>query len=566
MKLSKIFTKTNKNPQVYESKNATLLTKAGYVDQTMAGVYTFLPLGLRVLAKIEAIVREEMDKIGVEVLMPSLVPKQLWETTGRINTVDVLFGVSGANKLSQLKNSAEYILSSTHEEVVTPLSSKFNVSYRDFPVAVYQIQTKFRNEPRAKSGLLRCREFRMKDLYSFHTSEADLKRYYEEAKHAYTEVFRRLGLGDDTLIALASGGDFTRDYSHEFQTRCDTGEDTIFYAKKSGIAYNREVAPSKAPPVSYPEEAPKPREDVLGEGVIGVEDIAGFLKIPVEQTTKTLLFESDEGKPIIAAVRGGYDINQEKLSKAAGVKSVMLASADKVREVFGAEAGYVGIVNIPEGVPVYMDESVAGRVNFETGTNRTNYHAANVNFGRDLPEPERYYDIKTAKDGDLYPETGEKYEVFAASEVGNIFPLNTKFTKAFGYTYTDQQGNRQPIYMGCYGIGTSRVVGVIAEKFSDDKGLVWPVAIAPYRVHLVSLPGGEKQAEELYTMLMKTGIEVLWDDRDVSAGAKLADADLIGIPVRLVVSKKTGDKVEFKLRTEAASQLLTADEVTERIR
>ena len=566
MKMSKLFTKTNRNAKQLQSKNATLLQKAGLIDQVMAGVYTFLPLGLRVLTKIEQIVREEMDKIGSEVLMPSIVPIELWQATGRFETVDVLMKTTPANAIAKAKHDAEYVLSPTHEDTVTPLAQKFNLSYKDFPFAVYQIQTKFRNEPRAKSGLLRCREFRMKDLYSFHTSEQDLKEYYEIAKQAYIRVFERVGLGEDTVIALASGGGFTKEYSHEFQTRCDAGEDTIFYAKKIGIYYNREVTPSQAPIMDDSNEEIKEREDVEGVGIIGVQELADFLHIPVEKTTKTLLFEDENGVVIAAAVRGGYDINEEKLKKVAGVTQLKLASVATVKKVTGAEVGYAGLLNLPKSVRVFMDESMKGRRNFEVGANKTHYHSNNINFGRDLPEPAQFHDIKVAKEGDLHPETGEKYEVFAAAEVGNIFPLNTKFSSAIGYTFTDEKGRQQPVYMGSYGIGTGRIMGVLVEKLADDKGLVWPPAIAPFTVHLISLPGGEAGAKDVYDLLNKKGIDVLWDDREISAGIKFADSDLIGIPWRLVVSKKTEGKVEVKSRTEEKVELMSIEEVLKYIR
>lgn len=559
MKYSKLFTKTNKNVKETRSKNAMLLQKAGYIDQVMAGVYTFLPLGLRVLYKIEQIVREEMDKVGNEVFMPSIVPIDLWETTGRLTKVDVLMKTVPANSAAQEKNDAEYVLNSTHEEVVTPLAQKFNGSYKDFPFAIYQIQTKFRNEPRAKSGLLRCREFRMKDLYSFHTSAEDLKKYYEVVKQAYTTIFERLGLGSDTMIVLASGGDFTEDFSHEFQTRCDAGEDLVFYAKEAQIAYNREIAPSQAPEIDDGEEQMKAREDVIGKGIIGVEELAKFLKIPVEKTTKTLLFEDEDGNVIAAAVRGGYDINEEKLKKHAGVKKLVLARPEVVRRVTGAEVGYAGLLNLPKNVRIFMDESMKGRRNFEMGANQTDYHSININFGRDLDEPAEFFDIKIAREGDRYPETGEVYHVFKGAEVGNIFPLYTKFSRDFDFFYTDQKGGRSEVFMGCYGLGTSRVMGVLVEKFADEKGLVWSENVAPFQVHLISLSGAEDRGQEVYDELTNAGIEVLWDDRDESAGVKFADCDLIGIPYRLVVSKKTGEQVEIKKRTEEKSETMNLE-------
>ncbi|MBW7960640.1 proline--tRNA ligase [Patescibacteria group bacterium] len=566
MLYSKLFGKTKKSSKTYDSINATLLIKGGFIDQVMAGTYTYLPLGKKVLANIENIIREEMDKIGNEVFMPSITPIDLWKQTGRLDTVDILMKTTPANDFAHDKNDNEYVLNPTHEEVVTPLAKKFNVSYKDFPFALYQIQTKFRNEPRVKSGLLRGREFRMKDLYSFHISEEDLKNYYEESKKSYLKVFARLGLQKDTVIALASGGSFTDDYSHEFQTLCDTGEDTLFYDKKNNIYYNKEVAPVKAPPPKTKDEKLLPLKEVEGKGIVGVDELAAFLEIAIEKTTKTLIYETDDGRIIAAAVRGGYDINEDKLRKVAGCKALKLASSEKVKEVTGAEVGYAGILNLPKDVAVYLDDSVADRVNFETGANKTNYHSLNVNFGRDLPLPEKFYDIKVAKKGDLNPDTNEEYEVFSASEVGNIFPLYTKFSEAFDYRFTDQDGKEKPIYMGCYGIGSSRIMGIIVEKFHDEKGIIWPESVAPYRVHLVGLDLKDdtvnKKVSDLYDKLLEQNIEVLFDDRiEVTPGEKFSDADLIGIPVRLVVSKRSGDKIEFKKREAKDSRLIGYEEL-----
>lgn len=394
MRYSKLFGHTNKSAKQLDSVNATLLTKAGFIDQVMSGVYAYLPLGWRVLNKIENIIREEMDTLGTELLLPTLSPPALWQTTKRLETIDVLLKAVPANALGAKQHNGEYIINPTHEDVLTPIAQHFNYSYKDFPFAVYQIQTKFRNEPRAKSGLLRGREFRMKDLYSFHTSEADFKQFYEQAKVSYTKIFERLGLGQDTYLTVASGGDFTKDYSHEFQTVCPDGEDTIYIDEAAGIAYNKEVAP---------------------------------------------------------------------------------ANKDALKEV-------------------------------------------------------------------------------TACEVGNIFPLGSRFSDAFDYKFIDASGNRQPVYMGSYGIGSSRVMGVLVEKFHDAHGIIWPDSVAPYDVHLTTI---KVSGEAVYEQLQQQGLAVLYDDReDVSAGEKFADADLIGIPWRVVVSPKTGDKIEVKRRREADVKLM----------
>lgn len=566
MRYSKLFGKTNKKSKNFESVNASLLIKAGYIDQVMAGVYTFLPLGLRVLNKIETIVRAEMNLIASEVLMPSLAPRELWQQTGRLETVDVLMSTRGANPSSLAKSDASYILNPTHEDVVTPLAKKFTFSYKQLPLSLFQIQTKFRNEPRAKSGLLRCREFRMKDLYSFHRSAEDLKEYYEVVKTAYKRIFEQLGLGDETFVALASGGDFTDDFSHEFQTRCDAGEDLIFHAVKGGVHFNREIAPAKAPILTGEAETEQTLQEVLGEGLIGVEALAKYLKIPVTKTTKTIFFETDNAEMIAVAVRGDYEVNELKLKKVLGTKVLKLASPEMVREKTGAEIGYAGVINLPETIRIFFDDSCKDRVNFETGANKTNYHFINVNFGRDVALPEKFFDLKIAKEGDIYPETNEVYNTFKASEVGNIFPLYTKFSDAIDFKVIDENGKELQIYMGCYGIGTSRIMGVIAEKFNDVKGIVWPEQVAPFKVHLIGLNLEENSlsqfAESVYQKLLAKGVEVLFDDRqDTNAGEKFGDADLIGIPYRVVISKKNGDRVELKARNSNEVKYLSEEEL-----
>lgn len=572
MRMQGLITKTSKSSRAdADSVNADLLTRAGYVHKTMAGVYSFLPLGWRVLRKIEDMLRKHMDTIGVELFLPSLTPMEQWDRTGRLQTVSVLFQACAANDISRKIHDAHYVLNSTHEEVITPLVRNFCSSYKDLPCAAYQIQTKFRNEPRAKSGLLRCREFRMKDLYSFHTSEEDMLEYFfKKAIPAYQAFFEEIGLGGRTLVTLASGGDFSKEYSREFQTRCATGEDWVFRSPATGTCYNREIAPCKAPTCTDPKEKIHERKDVLGKGIIGVEELAEFLKIEVERTTKTLLFVTEKKAMVAVMVRGGYDVNEEKLRKIVGCTSLELAAPEMVTKVTGAAVGYAGPIGLPKSVRLIWDESTANRKNFECGANVTDMHSININFGRDIDLPDQFYDIKTAKEGDLDPESGKPYEVFRASEVGNVFTLYTKFSNAFDFHFTDKDGKEKPVYMGCYGIGTSRILGVLAEVFHDDAGLVWPEAIAPFQVHLLSLgndPSVLAAAKNLYNKLQETGIDVLLDDRDASAGEKFADADLIGIPHRLVVSARTlkENGVEWKQRTAKETQMIPMNDVMKQI-
>ena len=569
MKTSQLLTKTTKQaPSKEESLNSKLLIQAGFIDKLMAGVYTMLPLGWRVLNKINNIVREEMDRIGAqEMFMPSLSPRELWQKTGRLEKIDVLFEARAANKVSQEKSDTSYILNSTHEEVVTPLVQKHALSYKDLPVAVYQIQNKFRNEPRAKSGLLRGREFLMKDLYSFHTTKEDLKDYYQQVMQAYVRVFERLGVSEDTYITLAGGGDFTNDYSHEFQTKCPTGEDLCFYAPSAGLSFNQEVAPSQAPKNEKEKEEKLELKEVETKGVTTIEALSEFLNIKRSQTVKTLFYETESGELMAVALRGDYDVNEIKLKKVLDGQIVNLAGEERIKHVSGAGLGYAGLLGLPDKMKILWDDSLKGVSNMVMGANKTDYHVMNVNFGRDISEPERFYDLKVAKKGDLYPETGEVYETFKASEVGNIFVLDTKYPQDFGYYFTDQDGSKKEVYMGCYGLGPTRTMGVLAEKFSDDSGLLWPESIAPFRVHLVSL-NQNQEAEKIYNELQEQGVEVLYDDReDLSAGEKFADADLIGCPVRLVVSQKslTSGGVEYKRRDGQEVEVLSLEEVFKKL-
>ncbi len=558
MKYSKMFGKTLRG-KVAETKFVShkWLVKGGFVAESSAGRFYLLPLGWRVHEKIKAVIKEEMDRAGAqEMITPVLHPLGLWKETNRTDTAGFeLMTVKDRRKV-------DFALGGTAEEMFVDLVRKYKLSYRELPFNVYQFSTKFRDELRARGGLLRVREFVMKDAYSFHRDEADFRREYELMAETYLRIFDRLGL--ETFRTAAGNGYIGGEYSHEFQTPAENGEDLVFYAKSVGEWFNQEVAPSRAPDVSYQEEEAK-LEEVEGRGIVGVEELAKYLKIPVEKTTKTLLYKADD-RVIAAAVRGGYEMNEEKLRVVCGVKHLELADEKLVKELTGADLGYAGLINLADGVEVLVDESCAGRVNFEMGANKTNYHSINVNWGRDMAEPEKYVDIKEAREGDLHPETGEEYQVFRAIEVGNIFQLGYHYTKLMkGAVYVDEDGKDKPYYMGCYGIGLGRTMAAIGEKYADDRGIVWPNKVAPYNVHLVSLIGGEEIAVKIYKELVSRGMEVLWDDREESAGVKLADADLIGCPVRLVVSKRNGDKVEWKRRSGAEVVTLSLVEVVERL-
>ena len=560
MKLSQSFTKTLRNaPSDEVAKNAQLLIRAGYIHKEMAGVYAYLPLGLRVIENIKQIVREEMDAAGgQELLMSVLQPSDIWEKTNRWDdaVVDNWFK-------TKLLNGTELGVGLTHEEPIVDAAKAYSASYKDLPKSVYQIGNKFRNEKRAKSGVLRGREFIMKDLYTFARDQKQHEEVYEGMASAYVKSYKRLGLGDITYRVKADGGIFTKRFSDEFQTRSPIGEDTIFHVPETDLYFNQEVAPSRAPIHDQPVDQ-LDMEERETPGVVGVEQLAKELGVPVERTVKTMLYVID-GTVTAVAVRGDYEVNEVKLRMALNAKSVALADEETVKRETHAEVGYAGLIGLGEHVQVVVDDSVEPLVNFELGANKTNFHNVNVNWGRDLAVPETFYDVKDAKDGDIHPETGRVYETFTAVEVGNIFPLETQYTDLLDLYYSDENGERQSIVMGSYGIGISRLMGVIAEHFSDDNGLVWPENVAPYRVHIVSIGNVSEQAQKLYDDLQAKGVTVLWDDRDERPGAKFADADLMGMPHRVVVSEKNGEKYEYKKRSEKTAEILTRDELFDKL-
>lgn len=563
MKYSKLFGKTLKDtPKDASLASHKLLYQAGFIRESTAGRYYLLPLGIRVQDKIRKIVKEEMDAAGgQEIITPTLHPKYLWEETNRTSSVGFeLMSIKDRNEM-------EFVLGGTAEEMLVDLVRKFQISYKDLPFNLYQFSTKFRDEMRARGGLLRLREFVMKDAYSFHATEEDFKKEYKSMWDTYTRICERLGL--KAIVVESDNGYIGGDYCHEFVVEHEAGESKFFMTEDGSYAAHEEVAKFVLPAMNDTEEE-KPLEEVEGKAIIGVQELADYLKIPVEKTTKTILFEDEKGNVIAAAIRGGYDINEAKLIHVAKVHRLQLASAETVKRVTGAEVGYAGLLNLPKEVRIFMDASMKGRKNFEMGANRTDYHSINVNFGRDLQEPEQFYDFALAKAG-YVAENGQKLIEKRGIEVGNIFQLGFHYsTKMKDALFTDDQGNKKPYYMGCYGFGLARTLTTVVEEYHDDKGIVWPKSIAPFAVHLIGImnqeSGIKEKTEEVYKKLLDAGVEVLYDDRDTSTGAKFADADLIGIPTRLVVSAKSGDKIEWKERNKQEAELLSFDEVLQKLK
>jgi len=558
MHVSKLFTKTLKQAPAEEvAKNAQLLIRAGYVYKVMAGVYAYTPLGLQVLENIKQIVREEMTAIGgQELIMSSLQPRETWEQTGRWDekVVDIWFK-------SHLQDGTEIGFAWSHEEPIITMLKQYIASYKDLPVYVHQFQTKLRNEVRAKSGILRGREFVMNDMYSCTLNAEKHAEFYQAAMDAYTRVFQRVGLGDETYITYASGGAFTK-YSHEFQTICEAGEDYIFVVPSTNQAFNAEIAPVRAAPVE--------QSDTLAElaflenaDIVGVDALVKELNIAITSSTKTMLYNTNKGM-VAAVVRSDYKLNEDKLKAVSDADWLQLASSEQVQEATGATLGFAGMYNLPDSILLYVDESCEHLTNFETGANKTGKHAYNVNWERDVARPAQFYDIKVAKAGDLHPETGEAYVIHKTVEVGNIFDFGRQKSQEMEFAYTDESGERAYVHLGSYGIGITRLMGVIAEKYADEAGLVWPENVAPYQVYIARLGEDEavvRAADTLYDELKNAGLTVLYDDTERRPGEKFADADLLGMPHRVVVSAKTvaNNEYEYKKRTEKSSTFITLD-------
>ena len=548
MKQSSYFLHTLREPPGdAEVVSHKLLAQAGFIQKVTSGVYSYTPPMWRVLQKISQIVREEMDRAGAqEVMLPILQPTGLWEESGRLNRyVDdgILFNFKD-------RRDAHVCLGPTHEEVITNMTRTFITSYKQLPVNLYQIQTKMRDEIRPRFGLMRGREFIMKDAYSFDADVEGQDASYQEMARAYEATFDRIGL--NYRAVEADSGAIGGSGSQEYMVLADTGEDAILHCSKCDYASNQERAISML--AEYEQDVEQlEMEEVLGEGIIGVDALAEFLSIPVWKTTKTILFMADE-QPVAVMVRGDCDVNEIKVRNHLDAEAFRMATHEEVKELTGADVGYAGPIGLPDEVCVLADQYVNERVNFECGANRTDYHNINVNFGRDVAAPE-FGDFKLAKEGDSCSKCSEgTLSVMRGIEVGHIFKLGTKYSEAMNATFTDDNGRQAPFVMGCYGIGVSRIAASAIEQNHDEWGMIWPEAIAPFRVHRICVnPGVVEQfdlATKLYEDLTSKGIDVLFDERKASPGVKFKDADLIGIPNRIVVGRAAGEgRVEVLRRT-----------------
>ena len=542
-------------PADAEIKSHQLLLRAGFMRQNASGVYSYLPLAKRVLQKIEQIIREEMDATGaVELLMPTLQQAELWQESGRWNTY--------GPELMRIhdRHNREFALGPTHEEVITSLVKDDVKSYKRLPLSLYQIQTKFRDEKRPRFGLLRGREFIMKDCYSFHSSQESLGETYDRIFQAYSNILTRCGLNFRAVIADsgAMGGKDT----HEFMVLSDVGEDTIAYSDTSSYAANIEMAPVVTQYEKSNEEA-KEIEKVLTENQKTIADVSSFLNVQEQQCIKSLLFKVDE-QFVLVLVRGDHEVNDIKLKNLYQAGTVELADPEETLKVLGCTVGSVGPVGV-SNVEVIADHAVKAIVNGVCGANEENYHYVNVNADRDF-QVSRYEDIRFIQVGDPSPDGQGKILFAKGIEIGHIFKLGTRYSEAMNAVYLDENGRSQPFIMGCYGIGVSRTMAAIAEQYNDDKGLTWPVHVSPFDVHLIAVNMKDEAqvelAEKLYNHLKQNRFDLLFDDRAERAGVKFADSDLIGLPIRITVGKKANEGiVEVKVRKTGEMREIHYEEI-----
>lgn len=533
-----------------------LLLRAGMIRQLGAGAYSYLPLGLRVLNKVVAIIRQEMDAAGAqELLMPALQPVELWQESGRYETFGEL--------LMQLKvgGNQPMALGPTHEEVVTDIVRDLLKSYRQLPMTLYQIQTKFRDEPRPRFGILRTREFLMKDAYSFDADVDQLSASYDAMYEAYCRIFDRCGIS--YVVVEAESGPIGGDSSHEFMVPASIGEDTLIQCSECGYAANRERAEvgSDAKP-ARPSDEPNapPYEEVATPGRRTIQEVCDFLKVHESTSAKLLVYLAD-GKPVAVLIRGDHEANEAKVRRAFGASTLVPAEAALIERVTGAPIGFLGPVAIK--IPLAIDPSVAAMSSVVVGGNAVDVHLKGVVPGRDFPL-ERVVDLRNAVAGDPCPRCGKAMSVKQGIEVGHVFKLGTKYSKAMGATFLDDKGSEIPLIMGCYGIGVNRIVAAAVEAGHDDNGISWPLPLAPYQILLVPLqtqnPAVMEATETLVKQFEAAGVDVLVDDREQRPGVKFKDADLIGIPLRVLIGERglKEGTIEVKWRTDAAAHHVSA--------
>ena len=550
MRSSQFFISTLKEaPSEAELVSHKLMLRAGLIKKLGSGLYTWMPLGLRVLRKVETIVREEMNRAGaVELLMPAIQPAELWQETGR-------WDVFGPQMLKiKDRHERDFCFGPTHEEVVTDIVRKEIRSYRQLPLNFYQIQTKFRDEIRPRFGVMRAREFMMKDAYSFHVSYEDLEREYRNMYDAYSRIFTRLGL--KFRAVAADTGAIGGTGSHEFHVLADSGEDAIAYSPASDYAANVELAEAMASPLARASAAKK-MQKVATPGKTTCEDVSAFLSMPLSQSVKALAIMHEDQMSMLL-IRGDHQLNEVKAAKLPGLDPFRFATDKEIEARIGCRPGYIGPVGVRADVKVIADRSVAAMSDFVCGANEAGFHLTGVNFGRDLPEPGIIADIRNAVAGDPSPDGKGTLEICRGIEVGHIFQLRTKYSEAMKATFLDEAGKSQVLEMGCYGIGVSRIVAAAIEQGNDEKGIVWPLPMAPFHATIAPI-GYRKNAEvkrvadQLHDQLQAAGIDVLLDDRDERPGVMFADLELMGVPHRVTIGERglKEGKIEYQSRTGA---------------
>ncbi|HDC5812216.1 TPA: proline--tRNA ligase [Staphylococcus aureus] len=555
MKQSKVFIPTMRDvPSEAEAQSHRLLLKAGLIKQSTSGIYSYLPLATRVLNNITAIVRQEMERIdSVEILMPALQQAELWEESGR-------WGAYGPELMRlQDRHGRQFALGPTHEELVTSIVRNELKSYKQLPMTLFQIQSKFRDEKRPRFGLLRGREFIMKDAYSFHADEASLDQTYQDMYQAYSRIFERVGINARPVVA--DSGAIGGSHTHEFMALSAIGEDTIVYSKESDYAANIEKAEVVYEP-NHKHTTVQPLEKIETPNVKTAQELADFLGRPVDEIVKTMIFKVD-GEYIMVLVRGHHEINDIKLKSYFGTDNIELATQDEIVNLVGANPGSLGPV-IDKEIKIYADNFVQDLNNLVVGANEDGYHLINVNVGRDFNVDE-YGDFRFILEGEKLSDGSGVVHFAEGIEVGQVFKLGTKYSESMNATFLDNQGKAQPLIMGCYGIGISRTLSAIVEQNHDDNGIVWPKSVTPFDLHLISInPKKDDQrelAEALYAEF-NTKFDVLYDDRQERAGVKFNDADLIGLPLRIVVGKRASEGiVEVKERLTGDSEEVHIDDL-----
>ncbi|MGB0129450.1 MAG: proline--tRNA ligase [Rhodocyclaceae bacterium] len=564
MRASRFFLATLKEaPADAEIVSHKLMLRAGLIKRLAGGIYTWMPLGLRVLRKVEAIVREEMNRAGaIELLMPAVQPAELWQESGRWQQY--------GPELLRVKDrhQRDFCIGPTHEEVITDTVRREVRSYRQLPVHFYQIQTKFRDEIRPRFGVMRGREFLMKDGYSFHANYEDLQREYRGMHDTYSRIFSRLGL--KFRAVAADTGSIGGTGSHEFHVLADSGEDAIAFCPDSDFAANVELA-AALPPGGARSAATLSMEKVPTPGKTKCEDVAALLELPLNRTVKAIAVMSDERFHLLL-LRGDHQLNEIKASKVSGLAPFRFATDAEVQRHLGCVPGYIGPAGIDPEIPVIADRTVAAMADFVCGANEEGFHLTGVNWGRDLPEPPVVADIRNVLPGDDSPDGQGKLEICRGIEVGHIFQLRTKYAKALNATFLDEQGTQQVMEMGCYGIGVSRIVGAAIEQNFDERGIIWPRAMAPFEVVICPIAyrkSGDVRtsADKLFDELKASGVDVLLDDRDERPGVMFADAELIGIPHRIVVGDRGLKEgvVEYQGRRDSAATRVPLTEIVDQL-